>query len=101
MDDSQAMGIGQRLGQLRGDLRDPPGGKKSLGHHLGQATSLDQGHRDVMTVAVAASLVDWHDPGVAKPCQGAGLSQKPLQGTYRGSGLLTRYLQRHLTLEQR
>ena len=101
VNDAQAVGVSQRLGQFCNDLHALTERNCSGGDQLGQAAALNQRHRDVMAVAIVAGLIDRHDPGMAKTCQCSGLTEKSLPSSRCDHHALARQLQGYVAFKER
>ena len=68
---------------------------------LRQAAALDELHRVVVHVAVAADGEDRHDVGMVQPRDGLGFAAEPLHRLLVGHGREPQHLERHFALERR
>jgi hypothetical protein len=95
------VGVLQRLGELGDDPGGPGEGDRLAGHPLGQALALDQGHRDVGAIGLAAGLIDGHDPRVAEPREDPRLGQEPVDAPATRRDALARQLEGDLAPQER
>jgi hypothetical protein len=101
MDNALVMCIGQCFGQLRHDFRGSFKRKRVLNGPLGQAVSLNQGHRDVGPPAGRAGLINWHDSGMSQPRECLGLTQETIERLGRLQHALAGYLESDVTFQDR
>ena len=79
VDDARAMGLGEALGDLRGQVDGPLRLDPAAADHVVQGEALDQLHHDVRLAERLADLVDGDDIGMVQRRGGAGLLRKPRQ----------------------
>ena len=100
------MGMRQRLGGLEPPCNDLGDRQRlvlllGLSQDLRQAAALDELHRVVMNVAVAANGEDRHDVGMVQPRDGLGFAAEALHRLKVGHGREPQHLERHFALERR